>query len=382
MAILRLFLAFAAFISVGLPDALLGVSWPFARESFGQSLDAAGLLVFGATLGYAISALFSQRLLIWLGLGGLLTLSTILTSIGIGVYLLEPNFWILLSVVTLAAVGGGSIDVGLNHYAMDNHGPGVMQWLHASFGIGVTLGPALMAIAIAGSGGWQAGYAWVSAGLISLAVIFAVSVRIWPRLSAMDEQAAASSSMALQSPRVWGTVSMFALYVGLETAIGIWAFSVMFDRGVGAVQAGFWVSAYWGSFTLSRILAGLTAERISHWMWLRISLIGGSVGCALWILGQGWFAALPVALIGFALGPVYPAMMSGTADRVGAELKAAAIPLQVGPPILVAGVIVWTFGVVGEDFGLNLIPIMALCILILLLAIESFLSAQARKAIN
>ena len=383
MAILRLALAFAAFISVGLPDALLGVSWPFARDSFGQSLDAAGILVFGATVGYSLSALAAGRLIPMLGLGGLLTLSTCLTSLGLGIYLLEPNFWVLVTVVTLAAVGGGSIDVGLNHYAMDYHGSAVMQWLHASFGVGVTIGPALMVLAIAGPGGWQSGYAWVAAGLAALALVFALSYRIWPTLADHAQASGAIGPMqALRSPRVLGAVSMFAIYVGLETAIGIWAFSVMLDRQVSAVQAGVWVSAYWGSFTISRILAGMMGDRVSHWMWLRLSLVGAALASAIWMIGSGWMATLPVALIGFAMGPIYPAMMSGTSDRVSAELKAAAIPLQVGPPILVAGLIVWAFGVVGEGFGLQWIPWLVFSFLVILLLIESQLLAAARKSLD
>jgi len=371
MAILRLALAFAGFISIGLPDALLGVAWPYARTTFNQSLDAGGLLVLGATVGYSVSALCAGRLLHWVGLGGLLVISALMTAVGIGIYLVAPNFTLLWAVVTLAAVGGGAIDVGLNSYAMEYHSPAVMQWLHASFGVGVTVGPALMVMAIASPEGWPLGYRWVTAGLLALALVFALSIRIWPAVNTgQGETAPDSIPQALREPKIWGVLGMFSLYVGLEVAVGVWSFSVMTHREVSAVTAGLWVSCYWGAFTVSRIIAGSLGDRLSHWQWLRISIGLAIVGALLWSWGQGALAAVPVALMGLAMGPMYPAMMSGTQQRVGRRLQAAAVPLQVGPPVLAAGVIAWAFGSIGEAYGLDWIPVMALGVLMLMAWIE------------
>ena len=371
--LIRFCLALLAFISMGMPDALLGVAWPDVREKYQQPLDTAGLLVGAATLGYMLSAMLFGRFSRWMSLGVLLTLSTALTALGLLAYLFVPHFSLLVAIVLVAAMGGGAIDVAMNHYVIEHHGEGLMQWLHASFGIGVTLGPALMGLALASEGGWRTGYWVVGASLMGLALLFLASARVWPRLKIHEEPSSVGAMTALKSPRVMIAVASFAIYCGLELAVGVWAYTLMVEgRFVDPVKAAFWVSAYWGAFTAARILFGFIADRMRHWNTLVFGLGLTAVGVLLWIWAPSEMVGLmALALIGFGMGPIYPSMMSGTTDRVGADLQEPAVSLQISISAIGAGSVTALAGWIADQTMVLSIPVTICVGLVVLICLEA-----------
>ncbi|AHC15516.1 MFS transporter [Salinispira pacifica] len=182
-------LSYIAFISLGMPDGLHGVAWPGIRESFGLPLDAIGLILVSGTAGYMLSSFFSGPLMRRLGVGMLLSLSCGATAVSLILYSLLPVWILFAAAAVLGGLGAGAIDAGLNTYIAKNYGEHLMQWLHASFGIGVTLGPVIMTMTIEAAGGtegsWRGGYAIVGIAQLILALGFFLSRRAWSRTPAV-----------------------------------------------------------------------------------------------------------------------------------------------------------------------------------------------------
>src|SRR5512137_2097508 len=162
-------LAFIAFIALGMPDGLMGVAWPSIRASFSLPLDALGWLLFAAVSGYLTSSFSSGPLITRFGVGKILTVSCALTGAGLIGYTLVPAWWMMVLLGVVAGLGAGAIDAGLNTYVAAHFGAGLMQWLHASYGIGVTLGPIIMTTALAVLNSWRAGYRVVGGFQLALA---------------------------------------------------------------------------------------------------------------------------------------------------------------------------------------------------------------------
>src|SRR5512135_171553 len=174
-------LAFVAFIALGLPDGLLGVGWPSIRAGFSIPLDAIGTLLVAAVTGYMTSSFLSGFLLSRVGVGRILAASCFLTGLALIGYTLVAQWWMMVLLGVFAGLGAGAIDAGLNTYVAANFGEGLMQWLHASYGIGVTLGPIIMTLALTTLNSWRVGYRVVGGFQIVLAACFVLTLAMWNR---------------------------------------------------------------------------------------------------------------------------------------------------------------------------------------------------------
>src|SRR5512135_1853901 len=172
-------LAFVAFIALGLPDGLLGVGWPSIRAGFSIPLDAIGMLLTAAVAGYMTSSFLSGFLLARVGVGRLLAASCGLTGLALIGYTLVPQWWMMVALGVFAGLGAGAIDAGLNTYVAANFGEGLMQWLHASYGVGITLGPFIMTSALTAFHSWRVGYDVAGVFQLALSVCFVLTLPIW-----------------------------------------------------------------------------------------------------------------------------------------------------------------------------------------------------------
>lgn len=353
-----LLLAYLAFISLGLPDGLLGVGWPSIRAEFDVSTESVGLLLFAGTAGYLTSSVAAGFLTGRLGVGVLLAGSTGLAGSALAGYALSPGLALMVGLALLAGFGGGAIDAGLNAYAAGAFGPRHMNWMHAFFGLGVALGPLIMTAVLGGGLSWRVGYGVVAAGQLALATAFLLTARSWnqrgpvppglgadrpPPTAAPIAVVSARSTLAL--PAVWLGVLAFGVYVAIEIGAGLWAFLFLTEgRGVSATVAGLCVSGYWTSLFVGRVVQGLVAERLGTGRVLVGSLIGMAAGAVLIAVpGPGWLAVIGLALIGFSAAPVFPLLTLSTADRVGAAHADRAIGMQIagaglGGAVIPAGI--------------------------------------------
>jgi len=371
---LLVLLAFVAFIALGLPDALLGIAWPSMRINLAQPLESMGLIVLAGTLGSALSGLFSAKLGLLLGIGKLLGVSCLLTGFALVGYTLAPNFGFIIFCSATIGLAAGATDATVNGFIAKNFSDRLMQWLHASFGIGVTVGPVVMTFVLVKRLDWSVGYQ-IHAGIqIVLALLFFATASLWLiSLKAEHQQEApqheadnhaTSMKESLGSLRVWLSMAMFFFYTGLEFSVGLWTFSLLTDvRGISTPQAGLWVSLYWGMFTVGRIVMGIVANRFSHNQLMAFSFILAGSGTILYALGTGPSANL-IALIsiGFAYAPMYPAMVSGTLKRVGAKHFNNAMGMQVTAASLGIAILPGTIGLVASQFSLTILPWLLLLI--------------------
>jgi len=357
-------LSFIAFISLGMPDGLLGVAWPGIRETFSLPLDALGLLLVFSTAGYMASSFFSGLLVRRFGIGGLLGLSCGLTAGALLLYFLTPFWFLLFAAVFFGGLGAGAIDAGLNTYVEKHHSERMMQWLHASFGIGVTIGPLIMTAGIALTGQWRPGYLVVSLAQFVLALIFFSSGHLWQKSDVVEDKAEtadkeASLGETLKEPRALLSMVMFFVYTGVELGLGLWSYSFLtISRGVRPEIAGIVTGSYWAMFTVGRILAGwytrLMTVRSILYTGLGLALAGSLIMA---LDGGIWLTIAGIGLVGFAIAPLFPSLISDTVNRVGERHVSNTIGMQISSAGFGAAVVPSLAGVLARIYSLEVIPL-------------------------
>ena len=376
-------LIFLAFIALGLPDSLMGVGWPSIRAGFSVPLDALGLLMIASTAGYIFSSSISGFMISRLGVGGLLAASCALTGASLIGYTLVPVWGFMVFLGIFAGLGAGAIDSGLNAYAAENFSEGLMQWLHASYGVGITMGPIIMTFSLSSFDSWRLGYDVVAFAQLLLAAAFVLTLPLWSRKSkssALEEVEKKEKLLtefktpigsSIKQPAVWVSVALFFIYTGSEVALGAWAYTLLTEsRGIDPTLAGFWAGSYWATFTIGRILAGLYAKRLGLHTLIRASFSLALLGAILlWWNPSNMVSLIGIALIGFAIAPVFPAMMSGTSRRVGLEHAANTIGLQMGGTALGSASIAGLMGVLARHISLEVIPLCLVLLFITLLGL-------------
>ncbi len=368
-------LLFIAFISLGLPDGLLGVASPSIRRTFDLPVNAIGSLFVVSTIGYTLSSVISGRLMALLGVGHLLALSSLLTAGALMGYALSPMWEVMVALSFVTGLGAGAIDAGLNTYVAANRSERLMQWLHAFFGVGSTLGPIIMTTVFRLDLSWRWGYAVVSVAQFAMAIAFVASAGRWKgTTTATDERAPIPSATMWNTLKQSGAllgIAIFFVYTGLEYSIGQWSYTLFVEsRAIAPERAGLWVSLYWGMFTFGRIAAGAIGPRTSSAALLRAGMAGAVAGALLLLWNpapiSGMFA---VGLLGLSLAPIFPALISTTVTRVGAGHVSNTIGFQVGAAGMGVSIIPATIGVLADRFGLEVIGASLLGLTIVLAAV-------------
>jgi fucose permease len=381
-------LAFIAFISLGLPDGLLGVAWPSIRGSFTRPLDSLGVLLFAIMAGYLTSSFFSGQLIARLGVGKLLAASCAATGAGLIGYTLAPTWWMIVACGAVTGLGAGAIDASLNSYIASNFGEGLMQWLHASWGIGVTIGPMIMTTGIKFFNSWRWGYVLVGAVQLTLAACFALTSSLWQR---RDDPIESEKSQrltdyntpfleTLRQPPVWLSILFFFLYTGIEAILGNWAYTLLTEsRGILPQVAGLWTGSYWATFTMGRVLAGLYTKRIGVHALIRISLLAAFGGAVLlWWNPTAWIGLFGVVIIGFSIAPIFPGLVSGTSERVGPRYAANTIGMQIGAAGLGTAILPGIAGILAQYTSLEMIPAYLTILVVTLFGLYSLSMRQEK----
>ncbi len=371
---LLLVIAYIGFVSLGLPDAVIGVAWPSIREHFHLRQGNLALVFIAAGIGYFISSSFIGRILLRTPIGVLLAASSLLVAVSGFGFALAP-IWILFAGCAIVhGLGSGAIDAGLNHYAAHHFSPRHMNWLHACYSLGATLGPLLMTAVLVQSGSWRTGYATVGAAMLSLSLLFFTTRKYWdsaPPPPETDRDPHATTT--LRNSTVYLQVLIFFIYTGLEVSVGQWGFTLLTEsRGISRENAGLWITLYWASIGVGRILFGFVVEAIGIDRLLRYSTSAAAIG-ALLLAGRFPSPLLGLILVGLGLAPVYPCMMTRTPQRLGKALAAHAIGFQVGAAMLGAAFLPSVCGLLADISGLEQIPKATAILAITLCLMHEFL---------
>lgn len=328
-------LAFLAFISLGLPDAVLGVAWPTMRGTFGLPLPALGGLLASSMVGYLASTFSTGWLMRRLGVGELLAVSSTLVTASLVGFALAPAWWVILACGVISGLGAGAIDAGINAFAAQRFSPRVVAWLHAAYGVGATAGPVLMTAVLAAGRPWRFGYGTLAVVLAVMTALFFATLRAWdapaPGAATSDDVVTpADLRDTLRLPMAWLNVALFFLYVGIEVSAGQWLYTLFaLARGVPHALAGLTVGAFWAGLTGGRIVAGILAHYLSRTAILRAAMLLAPCAAAVLAFAPPYVALAGAPLLGLGLAPIYPMLISDTPRRVGQAHAANAVGLQV-----------------------------------------------------
>jgi fucose permease len=377
--LLSLLVAYSAFVVLGMPDGLLGVAWPSMRAQFGVSLEAFGLLLLPSTLAYMVTSTISGRLIAWRGIGAFLMVGALIRIAGLLGFATAPGWGLLLLSSLIFGIGTGAVDTGFNTYVASNYSAGRLSWLHAAFGLGATIGPLIMTALLAASRRWQTGYLLVAVaqGVILLAML---AVRRDWQLPVSDDASREAGGSAvpvwalLRIPAVLLAIGVFFLYVGVEVTGGNWTFTLFTEaRQIPETTAGMWISIYWASLAIGRVITGVVVDRLGTVRVLRWSMIGVVIGSALIAVNAApAISFLGLALVGFAEASIFPSMIAIVPERFGAANAPNIIGFQMGAAGLGYALIPGLAGILAARIGLEVVgPYMVLVGLLMWVCFEA-----------
>jgi len=370
---------YLAFISLGLPDGVLGVAWTTMRLDLNQPLAALGLVTITSTIASGTCTLFAGPLLKKFGTGPVVMISGLLTGLALLGFSVVPAFGWLLALAVPLGLGAGAVDAGLNHFVAAHYSSRHMNWLHGCWGIGATLGPLIMGTALLAPAGWQSGYQTLALMQLAMALVLWLTLPLWrlenakpPAQTHTDGQQAQLKPVAALA--TWLAPLAFMLYVSAEMGTGLWAASILVnDRQVSAATAGLWVSFYFGSITAGRFGIGLVANRLGNRWLIRLGILMAMVGAVLFAVPS---LPAPVSLLGLVVmglgcAPIYPSMMHETARRFPAHLTAQVIGRQVGFSYIGSAGVPAACGLLATYAGLvSIMPVLVLFLAALLVVTE------------
>lgn len=368
-------LSFYAFIAIGIAEGGLGVLIPSIQKTYNLSSASISLLFLSQTTGYIFAALASSILSSRMGMARMLMLAATSLTCALITYAISLFWGLMVAAGTFLGLGIGLIDAGINSYiANEQRHADLMGLLHAFYGIGALLGPAVATTLLAFNLHWQGVYLVFAAvvGTLVVGMLWAVVYDYTPlnkRVKVTETNAIASLRIALATPTVLLTALFLLIYVGTEASVGNWAYSVQsLSRGTPKLLAGYSVSGYWMGLTLGRAVTGRVVKRLGAVRTLDSCLMLLGIGLVGWWLLPNQLLSLPI--IGFALAPIFPLTIWLIPQRISATLVPAAIGFMTSVASLGAAVIPSAVGFLAARFSLEVIPILMIPLAIFMVVLH------------
>ena len=370
MVSLLLPVIYLAFISLGLPDSVLGAAWPSMYGELGAALSWAGIVSMIISAGTIVSALCSERLTLRLGPGGVTAVSVLLTAVALLGFSLSGQFWQLCLWAVPYGLGAGSVDAALNNYVALHYESRHMSWLHCMWGLGASAGPVIMGRALAG-GSWQGGYRTIALLQFALTAVLLLSLPLWKRPQANVEGAEFKPHPIpelLRRPGVPQVLVCFFCYCALESTAGMWAASYCtLVRGIDAGTAARWASLFYVGITVGRGVSGFLTMKVNDQNMIRLGQALIAAGTVLILLptGQGTlFAGL--ITVGLGCAPIYPSIIHETPINFGREVSMSMTGLQMATAYVGTCLVPPLFGLLAQYVTPALYPWALAVILVLM----------------
>ena len=385
MANLLLPVIYLAFISLGLPDSLLGSAWPSMVGQLGADLSWAGIVSMIISAGTIVSSLCSERLNARLGTGGVTAVSVLLTAAALFGFSTCTRFWQLCVWAVPYGLGAGSVDAALNAYVSLHYKSRHMSWLHCMWGVGASAGPVIMGRALAG-GSWQGGYRIISLIQFGLTAVLLLSLPLWKRPEKTPEGADYTPEhrtlpQLLRMPGVPQVLLCFFCYCALESTAGMWAASYCtLVRGIDAGTAAGWASTFYLGITIGRGVCGFLTIKINDQNMIRLGQVLIALGVVLVLLpaGQGvLFAGL--VTIGLGCAPIYPSIIHETPANFGREVSLAMTGIQMAFAYVGSCLMPPLFGLLAQYVTPALYPWFLAALLALMFAMAESLHRRTRE---
>jgi fucose permease len=381
MATLLLIIIYLVFISLGLPDSLLGAAWPVMQHDLGAPLGAAGVLSFTVTIGTIVSALSTSRVVRRIGTARTTLISVAMTAGALLGFSAAPSvIWLMVFAVPLG-LGAGAIDSALNHYVAGHYAAHHMSWLHCFWGVGVTVSPMIMA-AYLDEGAWRDGYLTIGIIQSGIAALLLMSLPLWKRMvkqrsgegQAVAADASAGGDGKLKNAAgVKYALGTFLFYCGVEVTAGLWGSSYLVNaKGVSADDAAMWISIYFGGITIGRLINGFVTFKYSSRTLIRAGEIITLAGTLLLLLPlPPAFSLAGFLITGLGLAPIFPSMLHETPVRFGEAHAGRIMGWQMATAYTGAALLPPLFGWLAGHVTIGLFPLyMVLMAAAMLLATE------------
>ena len=367
-----LVIIYLAFISLGLPDSLLGSAWPVMHMEFSVPISYAGAVSMMIAAGTIISSLLSDRLTRKLGTGRVTAISVGMTAAALFGFSISGTYWMTLLWAIPYGLGAGSVDAALNNYVALHYASRHMSWLHCFWGVGASVGPVIMGAAITGGRGWNSGYRIISILQIILTAILVFSLPLWKgRGEEKKENEAAPLSLRqiIDIPGAKSVMLCFFCYCALEQTTGLWASTFLVLRwNVSAEQAATLAGLFFIGITTGRAISGFATFKFNDSQMVRIGqgiMLAGIIIMLLPI--SKTLAMIGIVAIGVGCAPVYPSLIHSTPDHFGADKSQAIIGLQMASAYLGTCLMPPLFGVLANALSIGLMPFYLLALLALMI---------------
>ena len=370
MVHLLLAVIYLSFISLGLPDSLLGSAWPVMHAELGVPTSWAGIISVIISMGTVVSSLQSDRLTKKLGAGRVTAASVGLTAAALFGFSASGSFWGLCLWAIPYGLGAGSVDAALNNYVALHYASRHMSWLHCMWGLGAAIGPYIMGLALSGSAGWQMGYRYISLLQIVLTAVLAATLPLWrvhQRAGGGAEQDARplTLSQILRIPGAKEVMAAFFCYCALEQTAILWSSSYLhLHRGVPAETAAGYAGLFFLGITAGRALSGFLTMKLSDPQMIRLGQGLIALGALILLLPLHIYATLAgLALVGLGCAPIYPSIIHSTPGHFGADKSQAVIGVQMASAYVGTCLMPPLFGLVSDHLSPALFPLYLLAIL-------------------
>lgn len=385
---LLLWIAFLSFVAIGIQGSALNVAWLYMQASFDKTLESIGVILLAGTLGGLVVSFFSGRILSFMTVGMMCLLATLVEIIALIAISITPYWWIFVFASLLLGIGRSGINVAMNTFVAEHYPASRMNWLHAIFGAGSTVGPLLVTYwVVTLANPWREAYVFIAAVQILVASLFLFTLQDW-RLS--DRQSKSEEPVTRPSFKstlsllpVWLGVGLFVCHVALQLCAGQLSNNLFVDgRGVDPRLAGLWISLFWGFITIGRLFFGMLIDKFKAAVVLRYCTLGTLAGALLlWLNPSETLSFIGLAIMGFTLAPIFPSSVSRTPALVGKAHSPNAIGFQMTGAGLGGALIPGFVAFLADNssLGLAIIP-PAICLIALMqFLVHELLSAQERQ---
>lgn len=387
---LLLVMIYLTFISLGLPDSLLGSAWPAMYQEFSVPVSYAGGISMIIAVGTIVSSLQSDRLTKSFGTGKVTAASVFMTATALFGFSVSHSYASLCLWAVPYGLGAGSVDASLNNYVALHYASRHMSWLHCMWGVGASLGPYLMGYALSAGLGWNRGYRYIAILQIVLTAVLIFSLPLWKKQDGGDtgqtEESGNITPLSLRQilniPGAKEVMITFFCYCALEQTAGLWASSyLVLRRGLPAETAAGFASLFFIGITVGRALSGFLTMKLNDTQMIRLGQGFLLFGIVLLLLPSGSITALPgLIFVGLGCAPVYPSIIHSTPEHFGPDKSQAMIGVQMASAYVGTCVMPPIFGFLANHISVSLFPVYLLAILGLMVAMhEKMLSKLSGK---
>lgn len=377
---LLLAVIYLSFISLGLPDSLLGSAWPAMYSEFGVPVSYAGIISMIIAAGTILSSLQSDRLTRKLGTGKVTAISVAMTAVALFGFSFSNSFWILCFWAIPYGLGAGSVDASLNNYVALNYASRHMSWLHCMWGVGASLGPYIMGYAMTGGQGWNSGYGYIAVLQIVLTIILIFSLPLWKnRAEEKNADYVNAKTLTLKEIiKISGAKEImitFFCYCALEQTTGLWASSYLtLHKGISADKAASFASMFFIGITIGRAFSGFITMKLSDSKMIRLGQGVAAMGIITLMLPFGEYISLiGLIMIGLGCAPIYPCIIHSTPEYFGADKSQAIIGVQMASAYIGTLLMPPIFGLIAEYINVSLYPVYLFIVMIFMVVMHEAL---------